>query len=154
MNKSNDLEKRLTKIVVKEGEERKEAIIESIPLDGSSSDNVSLSSQYMQKFIAQVSVGELDVLVLDKGKFESLVKQDIFLKLDNRNQLDLASIKNEKIEAKGRDNNMAVYAINVENNKIFKDMGYDTKNKVIAIVSTSKQKENSTLVLKWLLNIK
>jgi hypothetical protein len=151
-NKSTELEKQLTKLVVKDGEERKEATVANIPLDGSSSDNASISSQYMQKFIAQVSIGELDLLVLDKVMFESLVKQDIFMKLDNISQLDLNSIKNEKIEASGSDSNMDVYAINVQDNKMFKDMGYDTQSKVIGIVSTSKQKDTAIFILKWLVN--
>jgi hypothetical protein len=146
-NKINDLEKQLTEIVVKEGEERKQATVATIPLEGS-----NMSSQYIQKFIAQVTVGELDVVVLDKGMFESLVKEDMFLKLDSISQLNLAAIKNEKIEATGSDNNKAVYAINVEDIKIFKDMGFDTHNKVIGIISSSKQKDKATLVIKWLLN--
>ena len=157
-NKSTELEKQLTKLVVKDGEERKEATVANIPIDGSSSDNASISSQYMQKFVAQVSVGDIDLLVLDKVMFESLVKKDIFLKLNNISQLDLDSIKNEKIEASGSDSNSnsnkAVYAINVQDNKMFKDMGYDTQSKVIGIVSTSKQKDRAILVVKWLLNVK
>ena len=151
-NKSNDLEKQLTKIVVKNGEERKQATVDCISLDGSSSDKSSMSNQYMQKFIAQISAGELDVVVLDKNLFESLVKQNIFFKLGSLSQLDLASIKNEKIEAKGKDNNKGVYGISVENTKVFKNMGFDTHNKVIGIISTSKQKSKAILVLKWLLN--
>ena len=106
----------------------------------------------MQKFIANISVGELDVVILDKSMLESFVKQDIFLRLDNISQLDLASIKNEKLEASGSDNNKAVYAINAEDIKMFKDMGFDTHNKVIGIISTCKQKDKAILVLKWLLN--
>lgn len=47
---------------------------------------------------------------------------------------------------------MAVYAINAEDIEILKDMGYDTENKVISIISSTKQQDNGVLVLKWLLN--
>ena len=111
-----------------------------------------MSSLNMQKFIAKISVSELDVVILDKGMFDSFIKQDIFSRLDNINQLDLASIKNGKLEASGSDNNKAVYAVNAEDIKIFKDMGFDTKNMVIGIISSCKQKDKAALVIKWLLN--
>ncbi len=150
-NKKNDLAKQLTSIVVKKGETRKQAIIDIMPPDSSHSPGSTLPNEYMQKFIAKMSVGELDVIILDKSIFETLVKQDILSRLDNMSQLNLASIKNEKIEARGRDNNKAVYAINAENIKIFKDMGFNTNNKVIGIISSCKQIDKATLVLKWLL---
>ena len=111
-----------------------------------------MSSQYMQKFVAQLSVGELDVVILDKDMFESFVKQDMFLRLDNISGLDLASIKSEKIEASETNKTKAVYAINAKDIKIFKNIGFDTTNKVIGIISSTKQKNNSVSVLKWLLN--
>ncbi|MBU3191933.1 hypothetical protein K9O30_12405 [Clostridium bowmanii] len=153
-SKISNLEKQLTKVVVKEGDGRKQAVVTSIPLEGSSSENTQMSSQYMQKFIAQLSVGELDVVILDKTMLENFAKQDMFVKLDGISQLNLNSLKNEKVEASGSDNKKAVYAINVEDIKMFKEMGIDTRNKVIGIISTSKQKDNATVVLKWMLNVK
>ena len=111
-----------------------------------------MSNQNMQKFIANLSVGEIDVVILDKHIFESLVKQDAFSQLDNITQLDLASVKNEKVKASGSDNNRAIYAIDAENIKILKDMGFDTANKVISIATSCKQKDKAALVIKWMLN--
>ena len=149
-SKITDLEKQISSLVIKEGEKRKQAIVDIMPSDGSN--NVSgLSSQYMQKFIAETSAGEIDVVVLDKSMLETLAKHDEFSRLDNIAQLDLAAIKDEKIEAYGRDNNKAVYAVNAESIKILKDMGFDTRNKVIAIMNSSKQKDKAALVLKRLL---
>lgn len=150
-NNKTDLEKQLTNIVVKKGEERKQAIIDIMPQDKSSNNAGSLPNEYMQKFIAKMSVGELDVIILDKSLFETFVKQDIFLKLDKISTLNLTSIKNKKIEAKASDNNKAIYAINAEDIKILKNIGYDTNNKVIGIIGSCKQVDKATLVLKWLL---
>ncbi|MBU3113979.1 hypothetical protein [Clostridium lacusfryxellense] len=151
-DKVTDLQSKLTSLVVKDGDTKKEAIISNMSLGGSTSSDPTMESQYMQKFVAQLSVGELDVVILDKDMFESFAKQDMFLRLDNLSGFDLASIKSEKIEATATDKTKAVYAINAKDIKVFKDVGYDTTNKVIGIISTTKQKNNSVLVLKWLLN--
>ena len=111
-----------------------------------------MSSLDMQKFIAQISVGELDIVILDKGMAESFIKQGMFSRLDNISQLDLASIKNEKFEASGSDNNKAVYAISAEDIKMFKDIGFNTHNMVIGIISSCKHKDKASLVFKWLLS--
>ena len=151
-NKKTEVEKQLTNIVIKDGEERKQAIVDVIPLEGSSKANASMSNVNTQKFIAKISVGEIDVVILDKGMFESFVKQGMFSRLDNISKLSLTSIKNEKLEASGSDEIKAVYAINAEDIKMFKDMGFDTDNKVIGIISTCKQVDKAAMVLKWLLN--
>ncbi|MGH4117499.1 hypothetical protein [Clostridium sp.] len=151
-NKKNDLEKQLTSFVVKEGETRKEAIVYVTPSVGSNGQGDIMPNEYMQRFVAMISVGQLDLVLLDKDILENLAKQDILLKLNDAPGLNLDSIKNEKVEVSGSDNKRAVYAINVEDIKIFKDLGIDTNNKVIGIISSCKQKDKSVLVLKWLLN--
>ena len=150
-NKRVNFEKQLTSFVIKPGDKKKQAIVDIIPADSSNSVESIMSNQYMQKFVVRISVGDLDVVILDKKLFESLVKQDTFLKLENISQLNLATIKNEKIEASGSDNKKAVYAINAVDIKMFNKMGFDTHNKVIGIISSCKQKEKAASVLKWLL---
>jgi hypothetical protein len=150
-DKKNDLEKQLTSIVVKEGETRKKAIVYVTPSASSNSQGDIMPNEYMQRFVAMISVGQLDVVFLDKSILENLAKQDVLLKLDNIAGLNLDSIKYEKIEVSGSDNKRAVYAINAEDSKIFKDLGIDTNNKVIGIFSSSKQKDKSVSALKWLL---
>jgi hypothetical protein len=151
-NKKTEVEKQLTNIVIKGGEERKQAIVDVIPLEGSSKANASMSNVNTQKLIAKISVGEIDVVILDKSMFESFVKQGMFSRLDNISKLSLTSIKNEKLEASGSGEIKAVYAINAEDIKMIKDMGFDTDNMVIGIISTCKQVDKAAMVLKWLLN--
>lgn len=150
-NKKSEVEKQLTNLVIKNGEQKKQAIVDVIALEGSSKANASMSSISTQKLVAKISVGEIDVVILNKGMFQIYIKQGMFSRLDNISQLPLASIKNEKLQASGDDNVKAVYAINAENIKILKDMGFDTDNMVIGIVSTCKQKDKAALVIKWLL---
>jgi len=151
-NKKTEVAKHLTNFVIKNGEQKKQAIIDVIPLEGSSKANASMSSISTQKFIANISVGGIDVIILDKAMFQSFATKGMFLRLDNISQLSLASIKNEKLQAIGDDKVKAVYAINADNIKILKDMGFDTDNMVIGIISTCKQKDKAASVLKWLLN--
>lgn len=150
-NKMTSLEKELTSVVVSDGDPKKQATVGNFSIDSTNGGGDPMAGQYMQKFIAQMSVGELDVVILDKDMYESFVKQDMFLKLDNISELDLASIKSEKLEASGSDNIKAVYAINASDIKKIKDIGFDTKNKVIGIIGSCKHIDNATLVLKWLL---
>lgn len=151
-NKKTEVEKQLGSIVIKEGERKKQAIVSVIPLEGSSKANASMSSISTQKFIAEISVGAIDLVILDKSMFESFVKQDMFSRLDNISELSLTSIKNEKLEANGSDEIKAVYAINAKEIKVFKDMGFDTDNMVIGIISTCKQKDKAATALKWLIS--
>ena len=151
-NKKTEVEKQLTNFVIKNGEQKKQAIIDVIPLEGSSKANASMSSISTQKFIANISVGGIDVIILDKVMFQSFASKGMFSRLDNISQLSLASIKNDKLQASGDDKVKAVYAINAENIKILKDIGFDTDNMVIGIISTCKQNDKAALVLKWLLN--
>ncbi|MBU3158776.1 hypothetical protein KPL37_03175 [Clostridium frigoris] len=151
-NKTNNLESQLTKVVVKDGSARKQARVSTMPLDGSKNTDPQITSQYMQKFIAQISVGELDVVILNKTMFETFAKEDMFLRLDNISGLNLTSLKGEKLHAIGTDKKYVVYAIDIKNNILLKKMGFDTKNKVIGIVGSTKQNYNSILVLQWLLN--
>ena len=151
-NTTTNLETQLTKVVVKDGSSKKQARVETMPLDGSKNTDTQTTSQYMQKLTAEVSVGELDVVVLNKTMFETFAKEDMFLKLDNVSGLNLDSLKGEKLHALGSDKKNAVYAIDAKDIVILKKMGFDTKNKVIGIIGSTKQKYNSILVLKWLLN--
>ena len=82
-DKTNNLEKQLTKFIVKDGSTRKQARVGTMPLDGSKITDPQITNQYMQKFIAEISVGELDVVVLNKTMFEKFAKGDMFLRLDN-----------------------------------------------------------------------
>lgn len=150
--KKTDLEKQLTSIVVKDGDTRKKAVVDVTPGVGSNNQGDIMPNEYMQRFIVKMSVGQLDIIFLDKSMLENLAKQDILLKLNNITGFNLDSINNEKIEVSGSDNKKDVYAINVEDSKVFKNLGIDTKNKVIGIISSCKQKDKAILVLERLLN--
>jgi hypothetical protein len=146
-SKKEEAEKKFTSLVIKEGEQRKQALIDVITTDKS-----ELSYEMMQKFVVRIAAGEIDVVILDKGFFDSFVKQDMFIPLESISQINLSDIKQSKIEASGSTNNKAVYAISVEGNKELEAMGYDTKNKVLGIMASSKNKDNGIKVFKDILD--
>jgi hypothetical protein len=146
-SKKEEAEKKFTSLVIKEGEQRKQALFDVITTDKS-----ELSYEMMQKFVVRIAAGEIDVVILDKGFFDSFVKQDMFIPLESISQINLSDIKQSKIEASGSTNNKAVYAISVEGNKELEAMGYDTKNKVLGIIASSKNKDNGIKVFKDILD--
>ena len=66
--------------------------------------------------------------------------------------LTLGSLKGEKLHAIGSNKKNVVYGIDIKDDVILKKMGLTTKDMVIGIIASTKQKDNSLLVLKWLLN--
>jgi hypothetical protein len=146
-SKKEEAEKKFTSLVIKEGEQRKQALFDVITTDKS-----ELSYEMMQKFVVRIAAGEIDVVILDKGFFDSFVKQDMFIPLESISQINLSDIKQSKIEASGSTNNKAVYAISVEGNKELEAMEYDTKNKVLGIIASSKNKDNGIKVFKDILD--
>jgi hypothetical protein len=145
-SKKEEVEKKFTSLVVKEGERRKQALIDVIATDKS-----ELSYEMMQKFVVRIAAGEIDVVILDKGFFDSFVKQDMFIPLESISKINLSDIKQNKIEASGS-TNKAVYAISVEGNKELEAIGYNTKNKVLGIIASSKNKDNGIKVFKDILD--
>jgi hypothetical protein len=146
--KLGELEKKLTALVVKEGEKRRQAMVEFAPADKS-----GLSYEFTQRFVVRVAAGEIGVVVLDKSLYEDLIKQGMFLKLDNLNELNLSSIKSSKLEGSTGEQGKGIYAVSVEENETLKDLGYDTTNKVMGIIPSTKQKSNDIKVFKWLLGM-
>lgn len=143
--KVTEFEKQLTSMVVKEGEKRKQAIVEFTPTDKS-----EMSFEFMQKFMAKVSAGEIGIVVLDKGFYDTFIKQGMFLRLDNINNINLSNIKYSKIEGNTQEQGSGIYAISAEGNKALEDLGYDTKNKMIGIIASSSQKNNDFKIFSWL----
>lgn len=149
-SKRVESEKAITALVVKDGDKKKQALIDVIPILNAENPE----PQLLQKFTVRMATKEIDVVVLDKSMFDTLMKQEAFLKLDKINGLDLNAIQNDKIKATDNQNNTGIYAISAENVKVLQDMGLNTKNKVVAIMSTSQHKDSAILIFKWLLNIK
>ncbi|ERI94422.1 hypothetical protein HMPREF1982_01058 [Clostridiales bacterium oral taxon 876 str. F0540] len=130
-----NLEKQITNYVVLKGEKRKQAVVEVMPITDTSNPS-PMTAQYMQKFMAKLAAGEIDLVIFDKSMIETYTKQEALLKLDD--------IVNDS--AKGG------YTVSADNIKILKDAGFNTKDKVVGIMSSSRQKEKAVSVLNWMIN--
>jgi hypothetical protein len=145
-DKMAELEKKLTALLVKEGEKRKQALVEFAPTDKS-----GMSYEFTQRFVVKVAAGEIGVAVLDKNYYEDFMKQSMLLRLDNLAELNLSKLNNSKLEGNSQEQGNGVYAVSVEGNKTLQDIGYDTANKVMVMIPSSKQRSNDIKVFKWIL---
>ena len=147
-DKIDKFEKTLTPIVIKNPSQKQSAQIDSMAIASLTGGNEATSSQYMQKFVAELSANVIDLLILSRSDYEVFEKQGAFLKLDNVQGMDLSSIKAEKLEGTS---DKGVYGISLQDNKILSDYGVNTQDKVLCIPSSTKQKEKSILAIKWIL---
>lgn len=138
-----NLEKQITNYVVGKGEKRKRAAVEVMPITDTGNSS-PMTAQYMQKFMVKLAAGEIDLVIFDRSMLETYTKQEALVKLDD--------IVNDKSVQGVSDNTKGVYAVEADNNKILKDVGFNTKDKLVGIISSGKQKEKAVSVLKWMVN--
>jgi hypothetical protein len=142
-NSRANLEKQITNYVTPKGEKRKQAVVEVMPITDTG-DSSPMTAQYMQKFMVKLAAGEIDLLIFDKSMLETYTKQEALIKLDD--------IVNDKPVQGVSDNTKGLYAVEADNIKILKDVGFNTKDKLVGITSSGKQKEKTVSVLKWMIN--
>ncbi|MBL4936227.1 hypothetical protein JK636_10695 [Clostridium sp. YIM B02515] len=138
-----NLEKQITNYVVGKGEKRKQAAVEVMPITDTGNSS-PMTAQYMQKFMVKLAAGEIDLVIFDRSMLETYTKQEALVKLDD--------IVNDKSVQGVSDNTKGVYAVEADNIKILKDVGFNTKDKLVGIISSGKQKEKAVSVLKWMIN--
>lgn len=138
-----NLEKQITNYVVGKGEKRKRAAVEVMPITDTGNSS-PMTAQYMQKFMVKLAAGEINLVIFDRSMLETYTKQEALVKLDD--------IVNDKSVQGVSDNTKGVYAVEADNIKILKDVGFNTKDKLVGIISSGKQKEKAVSVLKWMVN--
>jgi hypothetical protein len=141
-----ELQNKLTDVVVKDGSKNKKANIEVIPIS-SGNDNPA----YVEKLVAELATGSIDVIVLDNKMFSQYQKSGAFLRLDNIKELNLRKSQYKSSLVFGNNSKAEVYGLSLGKNNKLKQMGIDVENKVIGILSSSKQRDKSLKVLKWIL---
>lgn len=124
---------------------KKEILVNFIAYDKNGRDPYSAAS--MQKFVALLATGSIDVLILDRPDFDELGKKEAFLKLDNLTGLPPGL---EFIKLRDRDVAEGDYGMILGNNGLLKEAGYDTNNKIVCILSNTKNLDKSVDFIKWL----
>ena len=143
VEKNESFQKELTKLLVN-NQNKDQTMVNVIP------SNINQDPMIIQKLMAQLTANEIDLILLNKVDFNKFVKEGMFKKLDEVKDLELSSIKYEKVKAEGS-NTTGIYAISVEKNDILEAHGIDTKDKVVCIAASTKKEDKAVIVLKWLL---
>ncbi len=122
-------------------------IIPSVKIDP------TLKAGYRIRETAQISSGDLDVLVLDKDKFDLYVKSGVLLNLDdiisesgidkNSSMLISATSDNE--------NKQHIYGIDVKNNKMVQDTKIQGQTFIAAICVKNNHNDNAIKLINLLL---
>lgn len=149
-DKLEQTEQNLTRLIVKNGQDRQQVLIDAIPI----TDVNNPEPQLIQKFTVKLAAQEIDVMVLDKTMFDDLVKKGTFLKLGDIKDINLSSIKEDKIEGVNEENKKGIYGVSAENIKAFKDMGLNTNNKVLCILNSTTHKDSAVSMFKWIIESK
>ena len=143
-----ELEQQLTQIVKSEAEENETIRIYAYPFNNIESSSSDLTQVYLEKFVAQVAISELDVFILEENDFSYFYEQGLFKPLDELLQ-EVEGIDSSDYLLAEDDH---VYAIRLEGNKLLEAKGIETKNKVVTVLSNSLRQEESADLILALLN--
>ena len=143
-----ELEQQLTQIVKSEAEENETIRIYAYPFNNIESSSSDLTQVYLEKFVAQVAISELDVFILEENDFSYFYEQGLFKPLDELLQ-EVEGMDSSDYLLADEDH---VYAIRLDGNKLLEDKGIETKNKVVTVLSNSLRQEESADLILALLN--
>lgn len=143
-----ELEQQLTQIVKSEAEENETIRIYAYPFNNIESSFSDLTQVYLEKFVAQVAISELDVFILEENDFSYFYEQGLFKPLDELLQ-EVEGMDSSDYLLADEDH---VYAIRLDGNKLLEDKGIETKNKVVTVLSNSLRQEESADLILALLN--
>ena len=143
-----ELEQQLTQLVKSEAEENETIRIYTYPFNNIERSSSDLTQVYLEKFVAQVAISELDVFILEENDFSYFYEQGLFKPLDELLQ-EVEGIDSSDYLLAEDDH---VYAIRLEGNKLLEAKGIETKNKVVTVLSNSLRQEESADLILALLN--
>lgn len=143
-----ELEQQFTQLVKSEAEENETIRIYTYPFNNIESSSSDLTQVYLEKFVAQVAISELDVFILEENDFSYFYEQGLFKPLDELLQ-EVEGIDSSDYLLAEDDH---VYAIRLEGNKLLEAKGIETKNKVVTVLSNSLRQEESADLILALLN--
>ena len=106
----------------------------------------------LQKLVAMMTTHEVDVVVMDKKAFLDFASQGSFMNLDKlaKELPKETSFIDVQLQESTQDQKQA-YGILLDNNSKLKEAGFDTQNKVLAIMTNTKHKQTAIQFVHWLL---
>jgi hypothetical protein len=148
--KLESLEKKTTEELVKDPKNKTEIRYDYLSKSDDPRDQFTPVS--LQKLTASVAAADIDILILDKNDFEIYAKQGMFLPLTSIPEfasIDLKDYETIKYSNKENDIKEDIYAINIAGLPILKDISFDTKDKVLGVISNSKHLNKTVEFLNW-----
>lgn len=150
LNKQEEIRNEAENAIIKSDRKKKEIGFEF--LQTTNDPQAEMNSIASQKLTALIAAGDVDILILDKNDFDTYVRKGMFMKLTSIPHFSDIHVS-ESALVKGKidklDKEDKIYGINVEKIQQLKKISYDSKNKVLCIVSNSKHGDSAIEFLKW-----
>lgn len=122
----------------------------------SSEGTLDVDHQNFQEFQVELSMGELDVIIIDKSNFNKVVTQGVFANLDDfLDKIDINKGLNKdlmlKIEKNG-DTEEHLYGVDVSDCPIFEESKIKGTEKIVVIRSNTKNLDNARKFIEALIS--
>jgi hypothetical protein len=150
-DETDEIKNELVKLIITEEDHNKDVFINNYFLTDNI-ENADLDMASNTKFMANISAKELDVIILNKEKFENLSAIGTFLELDKLMLNDeLDKIKDKLVKQKNIDTSKyGYYGIDVTDNEKLKSIMGDGE-KIMCIINNTTRLEESIKVINWFL---
>ncbi|MCT4598891.1 MAG: hypothetical protein N4A50_13565 [Vallitalea sp.] len=150
-DETDEIKNELVKLIITEEDHNKDVFINNYFLTDNI-ENADLDMASNTKFMANISAKELDVIILNKEKFENLSAIGTFLELDKLMlNDDLDKIKDKLVKQKNIDTSKyGYYGIDVTDNEKLKSIMGDGE-KFMCIINNTTRLEESMKVINWFL---
>jgi hypothetical protein len=154
--KLQDLQDKATATLIKDNPKNKKIIsMDFLIKSDDPGDQYSYASS--QKLMASLAAADIDILILDKQSFEVNGKEGIFMRMDTLPQYSTLDLNDyEPLRLSDKENNVeeGIYGFSLENSQFFKNVDYDTKDKILGIAANSKNVDKSLEFIKWFISQK
>lgn len=145
---TEELEEELNDLIVTEEMGNKKVFVNTYVL-GSPDPQMEMATQ--TKFAASIQAQELDVMIMDKDKFEELAKQGNMLPLDKvlaKEDIDKLSEKLISVKAE-EETEEKIYGIDVSDIDKINEVMVGDSPKIMSVIANSQKLEESKKVIKW-----
>lgn len=142
------------KLIIGGTNKKKGVLVDYYPLIQSADGKVTMEQQYNQKMAALISVGEIDVIEIDKRMFKDFADRGVFLRLDDIKELKLpkSGLENDSFKDSSGQIQSGVYGIDMGNNNIIKSIDSSAQDKILCIMVSSKHTDMDVKFVNWILN--
>lgn len=148
-SKQDQIKNKANALLIKDDKGKKDISFEFLQTNDDPQDDTNLIA--WQKLTALIESREVDILILDRKDFYTYVKKGLFIKLSTIPHFTSLKLEDSSL-VKGKTNSLdkidEYYGINVNNLPVLKFINFDSKNKVMCIISNSTHVDKAIDFLK------